>query len=55
MKLMVVLTCPYKERFRSFSLPKMLLDRPVIPHVVAKVYQLFLVLLYKNHSAQSEV
>ena len=52
MKLMIVLTCPYKDRFGSLSLPKMSLGRPVIPHVVANVYQLFLVLLYKNPSAQ---
>ena len=52
MKLMAVLTCPYKERIGLFSLPKMSLGRPVIPHVVTKIYQLFLVLLYKNPSAQ---
>ena len=44
MKLMIVLTCPYKDRFGSLSLPKMSLGRPVLPRVVAKVYQLFLVI-----------
>ena len=55
MKKMIVLTCPFKDRFGLFSLPKMSLDRPVIPHVVANVYQLFLVMLHKNPSAQSAV